>query len=103
MYLWLKEQANSSRLRQSKMSSARVIENKDDLYHKLIAVMKKYLGPAGTRFLDRQIEFHLDKKPEEITSNDIDQFKEWVKVSLALLTEDKKLVDACIAEIEGLK
>lgn len=77
--------------------------NGGDLHSQLVTIMSDYLGPAGERFIDRQIEFHLEKKPKEINPKDIDQFKEWVKVSLALLTEDKKLVDSCIVRIEKLK
>jgi hypothetical protein len=76
---------------------------KTGIHDKLVHIMKAYLGPAGERFLDRQIEFHLNKKPRDIELEDVDQLKEWVKVSLALLTEDKPLVDRCIAEIETLK
>lgn len=73
------------------------------LHEKLVDIMHDYLGPAGERFIDRQIEFHLKKEPSEIRDSDIDQFKEWVKVSLALLTDDKSLVDKCIVRIEALK
>lgn len=76
---------------------------KPQLHEKLVDIMNEYLGPAGERFIDRQIEFHLNKKPSEINVNDIDQLKEWIKVSLALLTEDKKLVDNCIARLDNLK
>lgn len=72
------------------------------LYDNLSLIIEDYLGPAGDRFLSRQINFHLDKKPEQITKSDLDQLTEWIKVSLALLTEDKKIVDECIDRIGKL-
>lgn len=73
-----------------------------DIHDQLVAIMRDYLGPAGERFLDRQIRFHLQKDPKTVNHEDVGQLKEWVKVSLALLTEDKRLVDDCIARLEAL-
>ena len=72
------------------------------LYKQLNVVMEDYLGPAGDRFLSRQISFHLKKDPEMLTKADLPKLKEWIKVSLALLTEDKNLVDECMVRIEKL-
>lgn len=63
------------------------------LYQEIVAIAEKFLGPAGERFVQRQISFHLKKKPEEITKEDIPKISEWIKVSLALLTNDKKEVE----------
>lgn len=63
------------------------------LYHQAVQITKDYLGPAAERFISRQITFHLQKDPEKLTKKDIPQLAEWVKVSIAILTEDKKMVD----------
>lgn len=68
----------------------------------IIQITEQYLGPAADRFVTRQIQFHLNKKPEELTRQDIPKLAEWIKVSLALLTEDKKMVDECAAKIAKL-
>jgi hypothetical protein len=72
------------------------------LCDQVIDVIEEYLGPAAERFIKRQVSFHLKKKPEELSKHDLPQLSEWVKVSLALLTEDKAMVDKCEREIRAL-
>lgn len=72
------------------------------LHQQVVGITEDYLGPAAPRFIDRQIEFHLKKRPDEMTSADLPQLIEWVKVSLALLTDDKKLVEDCITKLQKL-
>lgn len=59
----------------------------------VLQVMHAYLGPATERFLDRQIRAHLKKDPQELDRKDIVALAGWLKVSLALLTDDKKQLD----------
>lgn len=66
-----------------------------DLYRRISNVLEDYLGPAAERFVERQIRFHLDKKPSEITPSDIPTLTEWIKISIALLTDDKSTIDEC--------
>lgn len=63
------------------------------LYNELVSIAEDYLGPAAPRFMARQIEFHLEKKPSEVTRRDIAPLEGWVRVSLALLTEDKQMAN----------
>lgn len=63
------------------------------LYEQIVHITEEYLGPAAKRFINRQIEFHLEKKPSEVTQQDVTKLAEWGKVSLGLLTEDKNMVD----------
>lgn len=65
------------------------------LLGQVIGVTENYLGPASERFIHRLIRFHLDKEPEQLSKQDLAKLAEWVKVSLGLLTNDKKLVDDC--------
>jgi len=73
-----------------------------NLYGDVVNITKDYLGPAAERFISRQIEFHLKKKPEELTKEDLPKLVEWVRVSIALLTEDSKMVDDCVSRISKL-
>lgn len=66
---------------------------KAELYKKLVQVTTDYLGPAAERFISRQIETHLHKTPDQITPEDIVKLVDWVKLAVALLTEDSKMVD----------
>jgi len=63
------------------------------IYEQTLQITQDYLGPAAERFITRQITFHLQKDPEKLTKKDIPQLAEWVKVSIAILTDDKKMVD----------
>lgn len=65
----------------------------------LIQVTENYLGPAAKRFISRQAAFHLHKKPSEITKSDIPKIAEWIKVSLGMLTQDRKMIDSCQEDI----
>jgi hypothetical protein len=65
----------------------------ENIYQQALDITKDYLGPAAERFINRQITFHLQKDPQLLAKKDIPQLAEWVKVSIAILTEDKKMVD----------
>jgi hypothetical protein len=58
-------------------------------YLKTLDIAKQYLGPAAERFINRQIEQHLNTKPEDISKQDIPELAKWVKTSAALLTDQK--------------
>lgn len=73
-----------------------------ETYTSLVGISQKFLGPAGERFIDRQVSSHLNKKPEEVTTADIPKISEWVRVSASLLTNDKKVVEEFITEINKL-
>lgn len=59
----------------------------------VLEISQDYLGPAAERFLDRQILTHLKKSPEKLTENDLKSLIDWLKLSLALLTENTGLVE----------
>jgi len=72
------------------------------LYDNIVGVMQNYLGPASQRFVDRHITAHLDKSPQEVTVEDLDQLTLWIRVSLALLTDNPATVDECTSRLEDL-
>lgn len=63
------------------------------VYEQLIEAAYEYLGPAAKRFIDREIEAHLGKKPQDIVKEDIATLHDWCRLALALLTEDSTMVD----------
>jgi hypothetical protein len=73
------------------------------LYGRIVAVIEDYLGPATQRFVDRQIEYHLSKSPHEISTSDIDDLSDWIRVSMSLLTEDRQTVEECFNKLRQLK
>jgi len=62
------------------------------VFEQIVGLTEDYLGPAARRFVSRQIAFHLDKHPEEVTTDDIPKLTEWTRVTLSMLTEDKRMV-----------
>ncbi len=72
------------------------------VYKQAVDITRDYLGPAADRFLSRQIAYHLHKEPHELTSRDIPGLAEWAKVSIAILSEDRKVVDEFSKRIMSL-
>lgn len=70
-----------------------VAKTKASLYDEVVEITYDYLGPAAPRFIAREIEAHLAKKPEKLTKADIPVLLDWSKLALALLTDDSKMVD----------
>lgn len=66
---------------------------KNPLYVEVVDVTMSYLGPAAERFISRQIETHLKKDPEDLKPEDLAILVDWVKIAIALLTEDQNIVD----------
>jgi hypothetical protein len=69
------------------------VKQKLSIYNEVVAIAYDYLGPAAQRFIAREIETHLDKKPEELSKADIPVLLDWSKLAIALLTDDKTMVD----------
>ena len=63
------------------------------LYEQVVDVTMEYLGPAAERFITRQIKTHIGKEPEDLTEDDLEKLVDWIKLAIALLTEDSKMVD----------
>jgi hypothetical protein len=79
-----------------------LMQTSKDLYQQVVDITSDYLGPASRRFIDRQIINHLDKQPEEITDKDLNSLIDWIRVAIALLTEDKKLISEFTDRLKSL-
>lgn len=66
------------------------------LYDEIVSITADYLGPAAQRFIDRQIDSHLNKSPQELTKKDLEKLVAWSRVSMALLTNDRNLIDGYV-------
>jgi len=67
-------------------------QNTNTLYRQVVAVTADYLGPASERFIDRQIQTHLHKQPDQLRKEDIAKLANWIEIVVALLTEDDETV-----------
>lgn len=73
------------------------------LFQQVTVITEEYLGPAAERFVARQISFHLQKTPGELTTDDLPTFIEWARLTLSLLTEDREVIDEFTAKLTELK
>jgi hypothetical protein len=74
----------------------------EELYLAVTGITEEYLGPAAERFVARQVSFHLDKAPQDLTIDDLPKLIEWTKITLGLLTEDRGLVDEYARKMSAL-
>jgi hypothetical protein len=72
------------------------------LYSQVVSITTSYLGPAAERFIARQIQTHLNKQPDELTKQDLAKLVDWIKIAIALLTEDGKVVEEYSASLMAL-
>lgn len=63
------------------------------LYEHAVAICSDYLGPAGERFMRRQIATHLNKKPEELRKEDLPELTNWARLTFAMLTDEARVID----------
>jgi hypothetical protein len=70
-----------------------MVKAQASLYQEVVEITTSYLGPAAERFIARQIQTHLNKEPEELTKKDLVKLVDWIKIAIALLTEDGKVVE----------
>lgn len=73
-----------------------------NLYTSIVEVTTDYLGPAAKRFIDRQIQNHLEKNPEDLRPGDVSTLIDWIRVSIAFLTEDQKLIEEMTGRLREL-
>lgn len=74
----------------------------NSMYEQVVRVTHVYLGPAADRFIARQVENHLHKSPSELSRDDLVNLIDWIRVVVALLTEDSEIIEEYIAELEKL-
>ena len=72
------------------------------LYKQVVKVTHRYFGPASERFIERQIRNHLNKEPEKLQKKDLDSLIDWIKVAMALLVDNTKLIEDYVVDIRKL-
>jgi hypothetical protein len=72
------------------------------LYEEVVQATYDYLGPAADRFVARQIKSHLDKDPEDLQKEDLQDLIVWINLAMNLLVDDQRLVDYYIADLRNL-
>ncbi|HSX32321.1 MAG TPA: hypothetical protein VLF43_03600 [Candidatus Saccharimonadales bacterium] len=72
------------------------------LYEQAVEVCTDFLGPAGERFMRRQISTHLAIEPEALQHKDIEELVNWARLTFALLTDNAAQVDAFATQLLAL-
>lgn len=73
------------------------------LYPQVVEITEDYLGPASRRFIDRQIANHLNNKdPKDLNEADLDELIDWIKAAIAILTEDKAMIQEFTERLQSL-
>ena len=77
-------------------------QGQKSIYEQLLAVTHVYLGPAADRFINRQIENHLRKAPQDITADDLNAMADWIRAVVSLISDDSEVVEEYIAELRKI-
>lgn len=72
------------------------------LYQQVVEVTNNYLGPAAERFIARQVQNHLKKRPEDLSQLDLQRLIDWIQIAVSLLTDDTDIIEEYIAELNKL-
>lgn len=75
---------------------------KTTLYRKTVQVTEEYLGPAGERFIRRQIATHLKIEPESLDKRSLSQLINWSSIAFAMVTSNSQDVDAFAQDLKAL-
>ena len=78
-------------------------QTKENYFKQVVSITERYLGPASERFIRRQIEFHLQKEPENISYEDVSKLSNNVGVALGLLVNDKSVVSQAVSELKQIQ
>lgn len=78
------------------------MSTRDALYQKAVEVTEEYLGPAGERFIRRQISTHLNIEPESLDKHNLSQLIDWSSIAFAMVTSDSGDVDAFTKDLKAL-
>lgn len=73
-----------------------------NLYDEVVHVTYEYLGPAADRFVARQIRNHLQKDPTQLERKDLKQLIDWIQLAMRLISDDTRVVDHYMADLEEL-
>lgn len=79
------------------------MSDKTIIYEEAVKITEEYLGPAGERFLRRQITTHLDIEPESLHKKDITKLVDWSSIAFALLTDNDKDLEQFRKKLRSLQ
>lgn len=72
------------------------------LYRQAVKVTEVYLGPAGERFIRRQISTHLKIEPESLDKRNLSKLVDWSSIAFALVTNNPDDIDSFAQDLKAL-
>ncbi len=75
-------------------------QTRDSIYDQAVRITYAYLGPAASRFINRQVRNHLHKAPEDMTTKDLVRLIDWIRLAMSLLTDNSQIVEEYIGQLE---
>jgi hypothetical protein len=60
------------------------------LYDEVLGVAIRYLGPTAARFVDRQLNGHLDIEPHQLSGYHLEELANWCYTSGKLIMRDER-------------
>ena len=72
------------------------------LYRQTVELTEEYLGPAGERFVQRQISSHLGIEPEKLDKKNLSKLIDWSGIAFAMITKDSHDVESYKQELKQL-
>lgn len=72
------------------------------IYDQVVKITHVYLGPAADRFIDRQVQNHLHKSPDQMSKADLLKLIDWIRVAVSLITEDSEIVEEYTDQLRRL-
>ena len=63
------------------------------LYDDAVKLAKEYIGPAGQKFIDRQISSHLSIEPAQLAAGNMAELAKWCLSSGKMLIGDDKAAE----------
>ena len=73
-----------------------------NLYKKVVDISEEFLGPAGERFMRRQIETHFDISAEKIQARHLPELVDWTRLTFNMITNDPQVVNDFANRLLGL-
>lgn len=78
------------------------MSNIPTLYDKVVNISEEFLGPAGERFIRRQIETHLEIVPENIQVKHLSKLVDWTRLTFTMVTSDSRVVNDFASKLSDL-
>ena len=63
------------------------------IYDDAVKLAKEYIGPAGQKFIDRQISSHLSIDPAQLAAGNMEELAKWCLSSGKMLIGDDKAAE----------